>query len=109
MTTGAIIAAAAAQREVFQILSAFRTAGAISPDRARPLAQLGLELDPWMTRLVGAGVIVQARPDRFYLDESAFAAYTRAQRGRALIAGVIAAVMGIALAVVAFLATRRAH
>ena len=42
---------------------------AVSPERARPKRDLAVESDAAWTRLVDAGVIREARPGCFYLDQ----------------------------------------
>lgn len=81
----AVHAAAAAARERNRVLDAFRVQGATAPERARPLAELGLSADDrTIANLVQAGVIRGvdargrltvlgddfARPRGFFLDEN---------------------------------------
>ena len=93
MTHGAMIAAhaahAAAARARTAVLDAMRVQGATAPERARPLAELGLSADSaalreWMARGVIRSVDSRGRPTvlgdsyasatGFYLDETAYIA-----------------------------------
>ncbi len=64
-----VLAAAAEQRQ----LAPFRAAGATAPDRAIPLAVDDAARGAHFESLLRRGVIVQAGPGRFYLDEAALA------------------------------------
>ena len=52
-------------------LDAFRQAGATAPERAQPLAALGVAADSAFERLTAAGLVRDAGGGRFYLDEVA--------------------------------------
>ena len=54
---------------------AFRLAGALAPEHAKSLAQLGLEEDRIVRRMVDQRIIREARAGEFYLDEDAFREY----------------------------------
>jgi hypothetical protein len=105
---GAVVGviAASSARASEDLLERFRVAGATAPDRAQLLSQLGLTTGtPWFMKYAQAGVICQTRPDRFYLDEAAYAVYRRGQNRVAVVialaAGVIALGAGIAAAIMA--------
>ena len=97
-----IIAAGATARAGDDLLERFRVAGATAPDRAQSLDQLGVTTSTgFLVRYAQAGVIRQTRPDRFYLDESAFAVYRR-RNGRAAVAiGLAAGLLGLIAAIAA--------
>jgi len=106
--SAAIMAAAAAIREENRVLGAFRVAGATAPDRAQPLTQLGVASSPAVTQLVAARILVEQRPDRWYLDERAVVAYRAPERQRVLMAAGLAAVTLLGgLATALLLALRR--
>ena len=83
MGGGAVIAAAAGarRRRMAEVIEAFREAGANTPDRARPLDEVVTGRVSEVSRLAEAGVLVSV-PDRasFYVDESAYAAWSASQR-----------------------------
>ena len=74
-------AAAAVAGRMRRIVDAVRSAGATSPFTAHRLADLDLEEDWLVERLVNRQVLRQAEPGRYYLDEKAWQALRRA-RGR---------------------------
>jgi CubicO group peptidase (beta-lactamase class C family) len=81
-----------------------RAAGAVSPDSARPLADLGIKHGVILHRLRDRAVIRHTSQDRYYLDEESWDAVRR-QRRRA-----VSVIVAIAVAIVfAVLYTRRAH
>jgi hypothetical protein len=101
-----VVAGGAAARATEDLLERFRVAGATAPDRAQPLDQLGITTSTGiLVRYAQAGVICQTRPDRFYLDEAAYAVYRRRNNRTAtviaLAAGLLALGVGIAAAVMA--------
>jgi hypothetical protein len=71
-----IAAAASAHRAQAEraIMDAFRLADATHADRARPLEQVGVTPTDVLDQLRGAGLIREAEPRRFYLDEAAVVA-----------------------------------
>ena len=100
MNHGAMVAihgaarAAAERKAMARVLDAFRVRGATAPERARPLAELGLsDGDRVLGQLVRAGVVRGvdargrvtvlgddlARPVAHYLDEPAFVAHRDAK------------------------------
>jgi hypothetical protein len=63
-----------------RILRAFRHAGAISPEKAKTLQELGCRRNLSFRKLEARGVLVSVPGDRWYLKEDAaeeFAAYRR--------------------------------
>lgn len=69
---GATAAAAVVLRKQRELVEHFRQAGAVSPSTARSSSELGVhERFAWI-RLVSRGVIREAEPATYYLDESAW-------------------------------------
>lgn len=83
-----------------KLLAPFRAAGATSPDRAIPLAIDESARDARLESLIRRGIIVEASPGRYYIDEGAIA--RNRQVNRPVLIGVILAL--VALAVLAVLA-----
>ena len=108
MTVGAnvaIMAAAASSARARQrVLDAFRVAGATAPERARPLAELGLTLDSTLEACVNAGVVRRGKRDgELWLDESAYIARRDGGERKAAKAVVIVSLIALALLLVAVL------
>ena len=82
-----IVAAMAAARR--RVLNTLRGANATAPDRARAIEGLDRMARKQLERLVADGVIRQASPGHYYLDEPALAVWEREQRRKALIAIVV--------------------
>ena len=95
-----------AGRAADELLERFRVAGATAPDRAQSLSQLGVTSSTGiLAKYVQAGVVCQTRPDRFYLDEAAYAVYRRRNTPLAvmfaLAAGLLAVGVGLYAATMA--------
>jgi hypothetical protein len=76
------------------IMDAFRLADATHADRARPLDQIGMTPTDTLDQLLGAGLVREAGPRRYYLDETAVvarrtAAATRGRKTRFWILAVV--------------------
>lgn len=101
----AVIAIMAAKRKVAERLLA---EGATTPERARPLSESDFEL---AGDLVSEGVLREAAPGRYYVDEAAFAAWSqpggdpRAMRRVTIGIGIALAVL-LAVAIVALILVR---
>jgi hypothetical protein len=101
----AVLAIMAAKRKVAECLLA---EGATMPERARPLSEDDLRL---AGDLVGEGVLREAAPGRYYVDEAAFAAWSqpggdpRAMR-RVTVGIGLALLVALALALLLLLLTR---
>jgi hypothetical protein len=52
-----------------RIIDQFREAGAVSPQRAQRFHATSVRVEQSFTRLLQRGVLRQARPGRYYLDE----------------------------------------
>jgi hypothetical protein len=58
-----------------RIIKAFRTCGAVAPEHAKSLRQLGLEDKRFLRRMHDQGIVREVRPGEFYLDEDALSEY----------------------------------
>ena len=87
-----------------QYLRRFQEAGAISPDTAKGLEQVGCRDSRMFRRLVRREVIRQAGPGKYYLDVEAAQAFRKARRERALNALLIILVIAV---VAIYFITRR--
>jgi hypothetical protein len=67
------------RRELRRIAKAFRVAGALAPERAKPLAQLGLADSRLVRSFVDKRIIREVRAGEFYLDDDAWRAYQAMQ------------------------------
>ena len=99
MTVGAnvaIMAAAAAAQRRQRVLDAFRVAGATAPERAKPLAELGLPLDATLEACIEAGIVrLGKREGELWLDEAAWVARRDARPSRAAVRIVMAALLAV--------------
>ena len=78
-----------------RIVTASRSAAAISPATARSLADLYLD-ESWIAeRLMDRAVLREAEPGRYYLDEEAWRALRRTRGGHLIIAAVIILSIGL--------------
>ena len=75
------------------MVNRLRTAGAVTPEQARTLDELGITTGVILRRLRERAVIRQAGPDRFYLDEPSWEAVRRSRRRAIHVLGVIALVL----------------
>jgi hypothetical protein len=80
-----------------QYLRRFQEAGAISPDTAKSLVQVGCRDSRMFQRMVRREVIWQAVPGKYYLDVEAAQAFRKARRERALNALLIVLVITVVL------------
>jgi hypothetical protein len=92
--------AAAARRRVLQ---AFREAGATAPSRAQPLREFDRPAQRQLRRLIGSGLVREASPGQYYLDEVALYAWERRQRR---LAAAIMLVLLVILGVMMFVVSR---
>jgi len=67
--------AARAAREQRRLANAFRNAGALAPEHAKTLAQLGLTQNRFVASYVDKRIIREVRTGEFYLDDDAFRQY----------------------------------
>jgi hypothetical protein len=99
-------AVAKAPRTQRRHLNAFLRAGATSPSRARPLDALGVRRDAVFDRFARFGIVREAAPGAFFLDEAVLLARLRAAPPRARMA-VAVALATVTLVVLAALALAR--
>ena len=76
-----------------RMVNRLRTMGAINPQQARTLEELGVSRGVILRRLRERAVIRQAGPDRFYLDEPSWEAIRRTRRRAIHISWVIALIL----------------
>jgi hypothetical protein len=74
-------------------VEAFRRAGAVSPDRAISLAEVGASEGIAFRKLRARAVLRETTPGRYYLDEPAWAAMRRLRHRMAIAA--IAILLGL--------------
>jgi hypothetical protein len=67
-----------------QYMRVFRRAGAVDPDRARTLDELGVRETRIFRRMADRGVFVAAGNGAFYMDRDAAAEFVTRRRKRAL-------------------------
>ena len=80
-----------------QYLRRFQEAGAISPETAKGLEQVGCRDTRMFQRMVRREVIRQTAPGKYYLDVGAAQAFRQARRERALTALLIILVIAVVL------------
>lgn len=76
-----------------RMVSRLRTAGAVTPEQARTLDELGITKGVILRRLRERAVIRTAGPDRYYLDEPSWEAVRRSRRRAIHVLGVVALVL----------------
>ncbi|HPR63352.1 MAG TPA: hypothetical protein PK014_03955 [Thermoanaerobaculia bacterium] len=69
-TSFAPVAAAVISRKRKKMIKVFRSVGALSPESARTLAEIGVTKSPLFEMLRHRGVFVELQEGRFYLDEA---------------------------------------
>ena len=79
------------------MVNRLRTAGAVTPQQARTLEELGISSGVILRRLRERAVVREAGPDRYYLDEPSWAAVRRGRRRAIHVLGVIVLVVLFAL------------
>jgi hypothetical protein len=96
---GASVAAAVIIRKERELVEHFAEAGAVSPSSARSSSDLGVhERFAWI-RLVERGVIREAAPRRYYLDEPTWVALRQRRRRLALAMMIFVVVLAGALSI----------
>jgi hypothetical protein len=80
-----------------QIVRRFQEAGAISPATAKPLDDLHPRHHLVLLRLRNRAVIREAQPDRFYLDQEVWEAFslTRRRVSIAVLALIVLLIVGV--------------
>jgi hypothetical protein len=104
---GASVAAAVIIRKQRELVEHFMDAGAVSPETAKSSSELGVhERFAWI-RLVERGVIREAPPGRYYLDEPTWIALGQRRRRLALVLGIFFIALAVAMMIVPRLAVGR--
>ncbi|HSU12851.1 hypothetical protein [Longimicrobium sp.] len=67
------------------VVRTLRRAGAVTPDAARPLMDLRRLEQRAAERLLAPGVLREAAPGRYWLDENAYGVYRGERRHRAML------------------------
>ena len=80
-----------------QYLRRFQEAGAVSPETAKGLEQVGCRDTRMFQRMVRREVIRQAMPGTYYLDVAGAQAFRQARRQRAWAALVIVLIISVVL------------
>lgn len=76
-----------------RMVNLLRTSGAVTPEQARTLEDLGIQQGVILRRLRERAVVRTAGPDRYYLDEPSWEAVRRSRRRAIHVLGVIALVL----------------
>lgn len=92
---GASVGAAIIIRKERKLVDHFRGIGAVSPDTARTLAQLGVDQHIAWRRLVDLAVLRSTPSGTWYLDEPSWLAITRVRRRLAFAFTVLALIIGL--------------
>jgi uncharacterized membrane protein len=99
-TNGAIVAILAAQAQAERhAFEAFRTADATAPEKARTLKDLDLPESMALRALTNRGIVREAEPGEFWLDERKAAERSRARKPVLIAVIVLLVLLGIAIAV----------
>lgn len=92
--TAAAAAAAVLQKER-RAIALFRQAGAVAPDRAVSLAEIGATEGIAFHRLIARAVLRETTPGRYYLDEPTWTAMRRLRHR--MLAVVLVVLLGLLL------------
>jgi hypothetical protein len=95
---GAAAAIAIMRMKERQVVDDFRAAGALTPSTAQSYAAMGFGEARAMKRLHDSAVIREAGPGLYYLDEEVWIAVRRNRRRRALMIGLVLALIVLGLA-----------
>jgi len=99
-TNGAIVAILAAQAQAERhAFEAFRTADATAPEKARALTDLDLPESMALRALTNRGIVREAEPGEFWLDERKAAERSRARTPLLIVVIVLLVLLGVAIAV----------
>jgi hypothetical protein len=96
---GAAAAIAIMRMKERQVVDDFRAAGALTPSTAQSYAAMGFGEARAMKRLHDSAVIREGAPGLYYLDEEVWIAVRRNRRRRALMIGLVLALIFLGLAV----------
>jgi hypothetical protein len=93
---GAAVAAAAMRRREEEVRDDFHRAGALQPIDAKSLADVGLEENTTVRRLMRRSVVRESAPGLFYFDEDVWQSVRAMRRRMILILLVVAAIAVVA-------------
>jgi hypothetical protein len=96
---GAAAAIAIMRMKERQVVDDFRGAGALTPSTAQSYAAMGFGEARAMKRLHDSAVIREAAPGLYYLDEEVWIAVRRNRRRRAVMIGLVLALICLGFAV----------
>lgn len=96
---GAAAAIAVMRLKEREVVNDFRAAGALTPATAQSYAAMGFGATRAVERLHRDAVIREASPGLYYLDEEVWIAVRRNRRRRALMIGIVLAIVFIGFAV----------
>jgi hypothetical protein len=102
LTGSGIPVAVALARDERRLIEGLRRAGAVNAGAARPLESRGSQVDR-LEKLLEAGVILQAAPGVYYVDETAYQRYQQGKRVGVLAVVAVLLLVGLLLAIRALL------
>jgi hypothetical protein len=83
-----------------KIIDRFKEHGAVTPERSLPLETIGVSKRLLLRRLIRRGVIIEATPGRYYLNEENLTIFNQNRRAKA---GIVLLLIIVALAIYIFL------
>lgn len=104
---GATAAAAIIIRKERELVDHLRSVGAVSPDSARTLTQLGADQGIAWRRLVDHAVIRSTPAGTWYLDEPSWMALRRMRRRLALVMAIVGLIVALGATIMALLGAHR--
>jgi hypothetical protein len=96
---GAAAAIAIMRMKEREVVDDFRAANALTPETAQSYAVMGFGEGRALKRLHDSAVIREAAPGKYYLDEDVWIAVRRNRRRRALMIGLVLAIVVLGFAV----------
>ena len=96
---GAAAAIAIMRMKEREVVDDFRAARALTPATAQSYAVMGFGEGRALKRLHDSAVIREAEPGKYYLDEEVWIAVRRNRRRRALMIGLVLAIVCLGFAV----------
>jgi hypothetical protein len=96
---GAAAAIAVMRMKEREVVDDFRAAGALTPATAQSYATMGFGEGRALKRLHNSAVIRETSPGLYYLDEEVWIAVRRNRRRRALMVGLVLAIICLGFAV----------
>ncbi|HEV2291170.1 MAG TPA: hypothetical protein VGR60_04975 [Gemmatimonadales bacterium] len=104
---GATAAVAVIVRKERELVDHLRSVGAVSPDTARTLSQLGADQGPAWRRLVEHAVIRSTPVGTWYLDEPSWMALRRMRRRLALVVAAAGLIVALGAMIVSLIGGHR--